>query len=91
MVEGTPADAAGQSLGEIESVSIQLAELIESMALAAYEQSQAATKVSGRMNEIRDVTHSTSTGVRQTADSIGRLSELARELQASVAGFKLPG
>ncbi len=92
VVEGTRlADAAGQSLGEIESVSIQLAELIESMALAAYEQSQTATSVSGRMNEIRDVTHSTSTGVRQTADSIGRLSELARELQASVAGFKLPG
>jgi twitching motility protein PilJ len=32
----------------------------------------------------------TSTGTRQTAESVGKLSTLARELQASVAGFKLP-
>jgi twitching motility protein PilJ len=42
------------------------------------------------MAKIQETTSLTSSGVRRTAESIGRLSDLARELQASVAGFKLP-
>jgi twitching motility protein PilJ len=91
VVEGTRvADTAGQALGEIESVSEQLSELIATMAEAAQQQSDRATTVSESMSDIRQVTNLTSTGTRETADSIGRLADLARELQASVAGFKLP-
>ncbi|MBW8054720.1 MAG: hypothetical protein FVQ76_05330 [Nitrospira sp.] len=84
------ADTAGQSLGEIESVSEQLADLIQEIARDALTQSEAATAVSGSMAEISETTTLTSSGTRQTAESIGKLSDLARELQASVAGFKLP-
>jgi twitching motility protein PilJ len=91
VVEGTRlADAAGQSLGEIESVSEQLSELIVNIARVAHQQSESATAVSQNMGQIQEATTLTSTGTRQTAESIGKLSELARELQASVAGFKLP-
>ncbi len=91
VVEGTRlADAAGQSLGEIERVSEQLSELIGHMADAARRQSEAATDVSGKITLIRDVTQTTSTDARKTAESIGKLSGLARELQESVSGFKLP-
>jgi twitching motility protein PilJ len=91
VVEGTRlADAAGQALGEIESVSEQLSELIVNIAHVAHEQSENATTVSQNMSQIQEATTLTSTGTRQTAESIGKLSELARELQASVAGFKLP-
>ena len=91
VVEGTRlADAAGQALGEIESVSEQLSELIVSIARVAHHQSEMATTVSQNMGQIQEATTLTSTGTRQTAESIGKLSELARELQASVAGFKLP-
>ena len=91
VVEGTRlADAAGQSLGEIESVSEQLSELIVKIARVAHQQSENATLVSQSMGQIQEATTLTSTGTRQTAESIGKLSELARELQASVAGFKLP-
>jgi len=91
VVEGTRlADAAGQALGEIESVSEQLSELIVSIARVAHQQSENATAVSQNMGQIQEATTLTSTGTRQTAESIGKLSELARELQASVAGFKLP-
>ena len=91
VVEGTRlADAAGQALGEIESVSEQLSELIVNIAQVAHEQSENATTVSQNMGQIQEATTLTSTGTRQTAESIGKLSELARELQASVAGFKLP-
>ena len=84
------ADAAGQALGEIESVSEQLSSLIVSIARDAQRQSQTATDVSGSMAKIQETTTMTSSGSRQTAEAIGKLSDLARELQASVAGFKLP-
>lgn len=84
------ADAAGQALGEIESVSEQLSGLIVNIARDAQRQSQTATDVSGSMAKIQETTTLTSSGSRQTAEAIGKLSDLARELQASVAGFKLP-
>jgi twitching motility protein PilJ len=84
------ADAAGRALGEIESVSEQLSTLIVSISRDAHRQSETATVVSTSMAKIQETTSLTSTGTRQAAESIGKLSELARELQASVAGFKLP-
>lgn len=91
VVDGTRlADAAGQALGEIESVSEQLSNLISGMAETAQEQSEAATDVSSQMTQIRDVTNATSRDARQTAESIGKLTNLARELSESVAGFKIP-
>ncbi len=84
------ADAAGQALGEIESVSEQLSNLIVSMSRDAHRQYETATVVSSSMAKIQEATSMTSVGTRQTAESIGKLSDLARELQASVAGFKLP-
>ncbi len=91
VVEATRlADTAGQALGEIESVSEQLSDLIVRIAQDAMSQSQVATAVSGSMAQISETTTLTSSGTRQTAESIGKLSDLARELQASVARFKLP-
>ncbi len=91
VVEGTQlADSAGQALGEIESVSEELSRLISSMAEAAQHQSRTATSLSGRITAIRDVTTTTSTEAHKTAELIGKLTDLARELQESVAGFKIP-
>ncbi|HEX9811113.1 MAG TPA: methyl-accepting chemotaxis protein [Burkholderiales bacterium] len=84
------ADAAGQALGEIESVSEQLSNLIVTMSRDAHKQFETATVVSSNMARIQETTNMTSAGTRQTAESIGKLSDLARELQASVSGFKLP-
>lgn len=92
VVDGTRlADAAGQALGEIESVSEQLSDLIENMAKGALTQSESATEVSQQMTLIRDVTTTTSQDATRTAASIGKLTDLARELAQSVAGFKIPG
>jgi twitching motility protein PilJ len=91
VVEGTRlADAAGQALGQIESVSEQLSGLIVRIAKDARVQSEAATTVSTSMSEIQEATATTSAGTQQTAESIAKLSDLVGELQASVAGFKLP-
>lgn len=85
------AEDAGQALGEIETVSSDLAELIQSISSSARQQSAAATNISATMNVIQEITSQTSVGASQTAESIGNLAQLASDLRRSVADFKLPG
>lgn len=84
------AEDAGEALTEIETVSNDLAELIQNISEAARQQSVAATNISGTMNVIQEITTQTSAGTQQTAESIGNLVELATELRKSVEDFKLP-
>jgi twitching motility protein PilJ len=90
VVEGTrTADEADRALREIEQVSNRLAELIGSISNATQEQAVSATRVATAMNEILAITQMTTDGTRRTAGSADRLTALAVELKASVAGFKL--
>lgn len=90
VVEGTKlSDAAGTALAEIGRVSRQLAELIERIATTTSEQASSAGGVAVSMERILSVTEQTSQGTRQTAQSIGQLATLARELKASVARFRV--
>ncbi len=84
------AQDAGEALGEIESVSTHLAELIRNISESASQQAAAAVNISDTMNVIQEITTQTSAGTNETAASIGNLAELANELRRSVAGFKLP-
>ncbi len=85
------AEDAGLALGEIETVSNDLADLIQNISEAARQQSAAATNISATMNVIQEITSQTSVGASQTAESIGNLAQLADDLRRSVADFKLPG
>lgn len=85
------AEDAGTALGDIESVSNNLAGLIQSISTAARQQSSAATDITSTMNSIQEITSQTSLGASQTAESIGNLAQLANDLRRSVADFKLPG
>lgn len=84
------AEDAGLALGEIEKVSNDLADLIQSISEAARQQSAAATNISATMNVIQEITTQTSAGASQTAESIGNLAQLSADLRRSVADFKLP-
>jgi methyl-accepting chemotaxis protein len=91
VVQGSQvADKAGQALGEIEGVSSRLAELIQSISLAATQQARGSDNLSKAMSEISEVTQQTATGTRQAASSISSLATLADELRSSVSTFKLP-
>lgn len=85
------AEDAGHALGEIETVSNNLAGLIQGISTSARQQSAAATNISSTMNVIQEITSQTSVGASQTAESIGDLAQLASDLRRSVADFKLPG
>ena len=84
------AQDAGIALGEIETVSMSLAELIQNISNAARQQSSSAAHISNTMNVIQEITSQTSSGTNATAKSIGNLAEMASELRSSVAGFTLP-
>jgi twitching motility protein PilJ len=90
VVEGTVrSDAAGSSLAEIESVSDQLARLIQSISEATQAQASTAERITGNMQRILEVTGQASTAARGSAQSIGELAVLSNELKVSVSGFKL--
>jgi twitching motility protein PilJ len=84
------ADQAGQALREIESVSTRLADLIQSISLAATQQARGSESLSRAMSEISEVTQDTASGTKQAAESISQLAMLADELRSSVSTFKLP-
>jgi twitching motility protein PilJ len=81
---------AGVALGEIETVSTNLAELIQDISTAARHQSTTAGHISNTMNVIQEITSRTLEQANQTAASIGELADLAIDLRESVAGFRLP-
>ncbi|MBK6280355.1 MAG: type IV pili methyl-accepting chemotaxis transducer N-terminal domain-containing protein [Gammaproteobacteria bacterium] len=84
------AEDAGVALEEIESVSKNLAALIQNISNAARQQASSAGHISNTMNIIQEITSQTSAGTTATAQSIGKLAAITNELRNSVAGFKLP-
>ncbi len=84
------AQDAGVALEEIESVSKNLADLIQNISNAARQQAASAGHISNTMNVIQEITSQTSAGTTATAKSIGNLAEMAQEMRNSVAGFRLP-
>lgn len=83
------ADAAGQALNEIETVTTNLAQLIQSISAATNAQTDSAKTVANNMQMIQEITTQTTQGTKLTAESVGQLTSLAEELRDSVAGFKL--
>ncbi|MEH6544093.1 MAG: methyl-accepting chemotaxis protein [Porticoccaceae bacterium] len=81
---------AGVALGEIETVSANLAELIQDISTAARHQSTTAGHISNTMNVIQDITSRTLERANETATSIADVAETAIELRESVSGLKLP-
>jgi len=90
VVEGAKlSDAAGQALGEISEVSRRLASLIEEISSTTQSQAQAASRVATGIQDILSINRQTTDGTKRTAQSVGELAELARELKQSVANFKI--
>jgi twitching motility protein PilJ len=84
------AENAGEALTEIESVSDNLAGLIQNITDATEKQTIAANNVTKTMNVIQEITMQTSDSASNTASWVGKLKNLGQELKRSVAGFKLP-
>jgi methyl-accepting chemotaxis protein len=91
VVEGSRlANQAGQALGQIETVSTQLAELILAITETARQQAQASDNIAQSMHDISEVTRHTAVGTRKGAVSVTQLAALADDLRDSVSAFRLP-
>ncbi len=92
VVEGANlAENAGQALENIESVSLKLATKILSISDKSKEHALNSTKISHKMDGIRYITDKTLEGSSETSVAIDDLAGMVKDLQKSVAGFKLPG
>ncbi len=81
--------AAGEALGRIREVSLQSAELINEINLSGKQQVRGAAGVAQAMEIVAQVADQARNGAQQTKQSTQGLTELAEELNRSVAQFKL--
>ncbi len=84
------AENAGAALDEIESVSNQIANLVQNISRTARDQATAAGDITRNMNVLREVSAQTAEATGATSASIGKLAELATQLRNSAAGFRIP-
>lgn len=90
VVEGAKlSDAAGQALAEIDTVTKNLASLIQKISSDTQIQAVSTNKVARNMQDILEINRQTTEGTQQTAVSIRELAAVANDLKASVSGFKL--
>ncbi len=82
-------DAAGSALGDIDRVTRQLAELIQSISVQASSEASSANVVASNIQHIFAVTEQTGEGTRSTAQMVRELSRAAEELRQSVSRFKI--
>jgi len=82
---------AGGALDRIEQVSMNLAQRILEISDSTRDQAKESVKITGVMDVIQEISARTSEGSTRASGSIGELSFMVKEMQTSVAGFKLPG
>ena len=74
---------------EIDTVTKNLANLIQRISADTQAQAASANKVARNMQDILEINRQTTVGTQQTATSIKELAAVANDLKASVSGFKL--
>ena len=84
------ANSAGAALAEIETVSERLSDLVKQISDNASEQAKVVTSVAQSVSSVSDSSADTSRKAQNSANSIAKLLELAKELETSVSRFKLP-
>ncbi|HLZ25178.1 MAG TPA: methyl-accepting chemotaxis protein [Ktedonobacterales bacterium] len=84
------ADEAGEALRSINGAVDRQAKMIEGIAKAANERAQTAEIVSNAMSRIAEITRQTNVATQDASAAVSYLAELAEQLRASVATFRLP-
>jgi len=84
------ADEAGRALQSIYAAVERQVESIEAIATSAHERAQTSDAVARSMAQISEITRQTNAVIQEAAASVAYLAELAEQLRASVATFRLP-
>jgi len=90
VVEGARlSDAAGSALSEIDTVTKELSERIQNIAVSTEMQVDIAREVAKSMHNSLTLTSEATMGTNETAATIKELAARARQLKASVSRFKV--
>lgn len=90
VVEGTRrANASGDALEEIETVSKQLAQLVTEISAATQKQTRVTSEIAESMENILTITRQTTEGTTSNAESVKQIAEHAARLKASITRFKV--
>jgi twitching motility protein PilJ len=90
VVSGTRlAQRAGAALDDIQRVSKELQELVDSINEASSNQTKAASEIKGSMDVIQAMTSNTTSGIEATSGFMNNLGALTERLQNAVSGFSL--
>ena len=84
------ADVAGEALRSIYAAVDRQAQMIEDIAAAARERAATAEVVASAMSRVADIALQTNGATQDTTAAVSYLAELAEQLRASVATFRLP-
>ena len=84
------AQDAGSTLEKIETVSRRLSDLIQNISASASEQANVSGKISGMMNDVKEISKQTASGNLTTVELIGKLMQYVTDLRNSVFELKLP-
>ena len=84
------ADEAGRALNSIYNAVERQAQMIESIARAANDQTSVSEAVAVAMGQISEITRQTNFGTQEAAASVSYLAEMAEQLRSSVSTFRLP-
>lgn len=83
------AERAGESLNEIESVSTQLASMIQNVSKSSREVSTLGNKMKESIDSIKKLTEQNVSSTQITNRSVEKINELSNELRESISGFKI--
>lgn len=90
VVEGTRrVDEAKQSLGRMMEVSQQIDALVQTISAATVSQVETAANVSTLMQEISSVSERTSSSSKTVSEALQQTVAVAKELELSMAAFKV--
>lgn len=88
VAEGTKlVEETRQSLNQITAATIQINELVEGIAAAAFEQTENSAEVTIKMANVADVSEKTTISVTKLSNSFQQLLEVAQQLESNVAKF----
>ncbi|MHA0036059.1 methyl-accepting chemotaxis protein [Deinococcus sp. PESE-13] len=84
------AGSAGQRLQDIGELTERSAQLAESIAASTQEQVQSVERVNAAVQQIAEVAQRSESAVQQGRSTAQQLEDLARQLDTSLARFRLP-
>ena len=83
------ATQASQTLGEIDGVSNQLVDLIQSVSSSARSHAQQSEKIAATMAQVSDNTRQSAETNREVTRSVNQLARMADSLRSSVSRFNV--